>query len=135
MSNFLDPDNSMSFIRGTSNTLRLTIRDPEVMNTSEEDPFTGSRLILTGVQIYFSVKKYLTDRSPLIQKTTALASEIAITAERAGEAEIYLLPADTVHLDLGNYTYDIWVVLPNGKKHCVVFPSTLEITGSVTRLL
>lgn len=135
MSKFLDPDNAMGIIRGTTNTLKLTLKDPDHSEEDSEDPFRGDRLLLTGATIYFSVKKDTRDRSPLIQKTTAQSSEIAIIAAREGLAEIYLLPADTNRLDVGRYLYDIWVVMPDGKRHCAVPPSVFEVLSSVTNLL
>lgn len=122
----LVPENALSVVRGSSRTLTLMVTDPAN---------NGAALNITGAMIYFTVKKRLTDALPLIQKTGILAQEIDLIEPRAGHAEIYLVPADTQHLDPGLYVFDVWVILANGKHVPVIEPSTFEVLPTVTVLL
>lgn len=121
---YLLPENALEVVKGSSRTLPLEVTDP----------VTGLAVNLTSSSIYFTVKRKLSDAIPLIQKTTTLNTEIALTAPRLGQAEIYLLPADTVRMDIGSYLFDVWVILADGKRHPVVPPSSFEVKPSVTVL-
>ncbi len=122
---YLLPENALEVVKGSSRTLPLQVTDP----------VTGAAVNLTSSTIYFTVKRKLSDTIPLIQKTTTLSSEIALTLPREGEAEIYLLPADTGRLDAGSYLFDVWVILADGTRHPVIPPSSFEVQPSVTVLL
>lgn len=121
---YLLPENALEVVKGSSRTLPLVVTDPS----------TGEAVNLTSSMIYFTVKRKISDPIPLIQKTTTLSSEIALTAPREGKAEIYLLPSDTIRLDAGSYLFDVWVILADGKRHPVVPPSSFEVRPSVTVL-
>lgn len=115
------PANGISFIKGTSKTLELTITDA----FDEAVDITGSRVI-------FSVKTLLTDPAPLIQKTSDTVAEVDITAPRLGKAQIFLSPSDTAGLDSQDYVFDVWVILSSGKRYAVIPPSTFRLEPSVT---
>lgn len=116
-------ENSVPFIRGVSKTLTLT-----VVNLS------GDPVDLTGASVYFTVKREIFDRVPVITKTTSNVAEVAITNPKGGIASIYIDPADTQNLDIHPFVFDVWVVLPSGKRYCVVKEAVLDIQPSVTVL-
>lgn len=120
---FLDLENSVTVIRGSSKVLELVIED------DSDNPVD-----LTGGQIYFTVKKYVDDVEPLIQKSSSDVTQIEFTDPRGGVARIHLDPADTYLRDLRDYVFDIWFINSAGKRFVVVPPSTFEVVASVTRL-
>ncbi len=121
---FLLPANSLSVIRGASKTYQLTVTDEN-----------GASINLTGATVYFTVKKTIQDTEPLIQKKSTDITQINIVSPRAGIAQIFLKPADTATRDVGDYVFDVWVVLTTGKRYPVVPPTTFEIVSGVTVLL
>lgn len=119
------PENYVTIFRGQSKTLIVTVLNPA----------DGKPLILDGASIYFTVRLEATEDAPvLIQKSTADALQVDITDSRRGVAEIYLIPTDTSGLDLGNYVFDVWAILPTGEQFPVITPSVFQIQAGVTRL-
>ena len=98
---YLDPKNSVTIIRGSTKIIEVTVTD------DDSDPKD-----LTGGTMYFSVKKYLGDQVPVIQKSSADAQQIEFTYPRGGVARIYVTPADTQRLELRKYC-------PKLRKHTV----------------
>jgi hypothetical protein len=121
MTGILRPENALQVVRGSSKTIDLTV-------TNED----GNPVDLTGSTVYFTVKRLVTDASPLIQKKSSDALEIDIFDPRGGVARIYLNPADTQNLALNPYVFDVWVVLSSGKRYPVVGPATFDMLPSVT---
>lgn len=125
MTDILLPKNGLTLIRGASKTLLLTVTAP-----------TGKPLDLTGAKVVFTIKTRVDDERPILQKTSAVGAEAAITNAKGGVAEIYLVPADTKNLQIKQYVFDVWVILPApGNEHFpVILPSVLELTYGVTAL-
>jgi hypothetical protein len=124
----MSPENYVQVYRGSSATLTLTV--------GNED---GTAMDLTGCRVLFTVKKTAEDRSPLIQKTSAVPEQVQVAgrAARMGVATIYLTPPDTAHLEPGKYVFDVWVVLPGegGARLVAIPPSDFEVVRGITVLL
>lgn len=120
---YLDPENWVEIIRGSSKDLELVIEDDE-----------GEPVDLTGGQIYFTVKKHIDEVVPLIQKSSSDAAQIEFTDPKGGTSRIHLFPGDTYQLELREYTFDIWFINASGKRFVVVPPSTFEVVAGVTKL-
>ncbi len=69
-----------------------------VLGVSGSEPLIGDTL-------EFFVYEYV-GSDAVITKTTALATEIAITG--SSEATVYFLPADTLNLEAKRYIYELW---------------------------
>lgn len=74
---------------------------------------------ITGFTVAFYVKETVSG-DPIIEKTTAEVTEIKITDGSKGEAELYLVPADTSSLDVGKYYYEIWITDLNSKDRPIL---------------
>jgi len=117
------PENALQVIKGASRTLQLTVTDT-----------CGKPLDITGARVLMTVKERIEDRNPLIYKTSDTSAQIVITVPRHGIAEIYLIPADTIHLAVKDYVFDVWLILSDGKRLPVVLPSVFEVQAGVTVL-
>ena len=117
------PKNTIRIIRGTSKTLELSVIDEE-----------GDAVDLAGARVIMSVKRTLDEKAPLFAKDSAKGSaQVEIQSPtKAGKADIYLLPSDTHTLDVGDYLFDVWVILSSGKRYAVIPPSTLTLEAGVT---
>ena len=116
--------NAVTIIRGSSKTFGLTVVDA-----------SAAVVNLTGSRVVFSVKRLITDVHPIILKDSAKsAAQVELTEPKAGKANIYLEPADTQTLNVGEYVFDVWVVLSNGNRHPVIPPSTFAVEAGVTVL-
>jgi hypothetical protein len=114
--------NAVSIIRGSTKTFELTVVD-----------VAKAAVNITGARVLFSVKRFVTDEHALIQKDSAKGvAEIELTEPKAGKAQIKIDPSDTQTMDVGEYIFDVWVVLTNGNRHPVVPPSTFEVKAGVT---
>ncbi len=119
----------ISFIRGETKTLRVTITDED-----------GELLNLTGSTVYFRLKQKITDADPaIILKDSGTPTDIEIllpqtTLTNTGRADIKLVPSDTSGLTPGKYVYDVWIALASGAEHTVVKPSVFFIEQAVTQL-
>lgn len=123
MGSFLQPKNTVEVYRGSSATISLSVVDTN-----------GAVVDLTGATVVMTVKERLESPRNIFQKSSADAAEILITSARGGLAEIYILPADTLSRDIKQYVFDVWVILPSGKRIVVVEPSTFDIQPAVTVL-
>lgn len=117
----LFPENALTIVRGSSKTLKLTVKD-------ENEAFVN----LTGATIYFTVKVSERDAQPLFQKSTLVPTQAEITVPREGVALIYLQPSDTQNLDPHEYVFDVWAILANGKRYPVVKPSVFKVEPGVS---
>jgi hypothetical protein len=120
-------ENILEIPRGATRTLVISVIDEE----NEDQP-----LSLSGGKIYFTVKESTRDREHLIRKTSDVPAEITITDPNGGEAEIYLLPKDTFHLQVGvEYVYDCWVEFTaTDQRYPVVETSIFKVKDTVTRI-
>ena len=124
MSSILGSENQIEIFRGSSKTFELEVLD-------ESDVAVD----LTGARIVLTVKCALTEMSPLIQKDSEVGStQVEITAPREGKAKIKFSPLDTQTLDVGKYTFDVWVLLASGFRCPVVLPSPFIVQAGVTVL-
>ena len=124
MSSILGSENQIEIIRGSSKTFELEVLD-------ESD----AAVDLTSARVVLTVKCSLVDPAPLIQKDSeGGATQVEITAPREGKARIKFSPADTQTLDVGKYTFDVWVVLASGFRCPVILPSPFIVQAGVTIL-
>lgn len=70
----------------------------------------------TGV---WTFKKTKAD-APLFAKSTAIPAQGAIGSPDQGELIFYIVPADTVNLDIRQYVFDVRLTLPGGATYTVV---------------
>jgi hypothetical protein len=118
------PENLIEIYRGASKTYELEVVDGE-----------DHAVDLTGARVVFSVKCDLSDPSPLVQKDSQVGpTQIDITLPKEGIAEIKLLPSDTQTMDVGEYLFDVWVVLASGTRGPVILPSPFKVMAGVTVL-
>jgi len=75
---------------------------------------------LTNAVGVLSVKPDKTVVSPVIVKHTNVPSEGQIGAANQGEMFFYIVPSDTVALDIRQYVFDVKVTLSNGKTYTVI---------------
>ena len=123
MTPMLLPENSLTFIRGTTKTLRLTVTKPD-----------GSLYDLTGGRLVFTVKGALSDDLPVLQKRTNIPAEGVITDPRRGIAEFYFVPADTQGIQPCTLIFDVWLITAAGERFCVVQRSSFVVQPGVTYL-
>lgn len=119
--------------RGDNKTLVGVIRDSG-----------GNPVDITGYTIKFSMIKSSADLFTMnktmeavdyvIQKTTAIATEVNITDAAAGEYKIYLLPADTQEENIDMYWCDVEVTTTDAtpEVYTVNFEE-FEVFGDITR--
>ncbi|WP_434311451.1 hypothetical protein [Hominifimenecus sp. rT4P-3] len=77
----------------------------------------------TGDQVFFTVKKNLSDPDSVLQKI--------ITTFENGDGKILLSSTDT-NLPCGEYVYDLQCNLADGRVDTVVGPSYFRVEGGVT---
>jgi len=110
----------VEIFRGDNQTLEVTVKDVD-----------GVVFDITGSTARFTVRKDF-NTTALIEKSSAVAGEAAITDPTNGVLEIYLVPADTRELNYcGNFVYDVEVELPSGDIHTVL-QGVFKIKGDVT---
>ena len=117
------PENAVTVIRGTSKTLEMIVTDSD-----------GKASDLTGARVVLTVKETVADTNPIIQKISDFPAQAEVTVPRSGKAKIYLIPSDTQTLAIKQYVFDVWIILPNGKRFAVVPPSIFEVQAGVTLL-
>ncbi len=89
-------------------TLRVFIKDGDL-----------NIIDLTGATLVLTVKE-TKDGSVVFTKSTANPSEGQIGAADEGEAFFYIVPVDTVSLDIRQYVYDVKVTLSTSKEYTVL---------------
>jgi len=121
----LGPENQIEIYRGSSKTYELEVLDGDSVAVD----LTGARVVLT-------VKCSEMDPAPLIQKDSLVgAAQVDISHPKEGKAEIKFVPSDTQTMDVGEYIFDVWVVLASGTRGPVVLPSPFKIVAGVTVLV
>ena len=75
------------------------------------------------------------EHDPLIQKDSANGpGEVELTDPTEGKAEIKFSPSDTTTMTVGEYLFDVWVVLASGARSPVILPSPFFVKTGVTVL-
>jgi len=120
---------NIQMCRGDSRTFELTVTDENGV------------VDLDGAEIRFTVKRSYVDpdSEAIIQKATANVDgggdeQILITDAPNGEAEIYLVPADTIGLEIPSYDLyqDVQVTMPSGKVYTVQ-QGTFRLIADITQ--
>ena len=106
-------ENDSRIIMTRGDTVKITVR----IKYKDSDDFYEP---VEGETVRFSVKKYLSDKRPAIEKDIPLDSML-----------LTLDPEDTKDLGFGHYHYDIQLIRRNGDVTTFVEDKTLEITGEV----
>ena len=104
----IDPQNQIHMIQGDTAIFAFRL-----------DNYT----LQSGDCVFFTLKKNLSDPSPVIQKS--------ITAFEDGSCRISLTAADT-DLPCGDYVYDVQCNLADGRVDTVIGPCYFHIIGGVT---
>jgi hypothetical protein len=126
----LDPRNSFQIYKGASKTLQLTVVQDDPDNLGSCIPVD-----ITGWTVYFTVKEKPDSTEVLIRKTSTVPTEITINDPRGGEAQIFIVPADTAGFDTSkSYAFDVWLESPSGDRYPVVTVSTLRVLQGVTSI-
>lgn len=95
-------------------------RDYELNLTIVQEDGT-TPLDLTGATIRWALLgRYSWSTTPLVQKTSADAAQIVITDAPAGEATVYINPADTVNLGGKACRYEVDVTDALGNESTVL---------------
>lgn len=119
----LATQNFVSVVRGETTTLQVSV----------VDDLTSTPFDLTGYDVYFTVKKYIHEVEPLVQKVSSDPLQIAISNPRTGVVSVLLSASDTL-LDIGEYVFDVWIQ-KDAERRSVLEPSVLEVVYSVTRFV
>lgn len=100
-------------------TFQLTVQD-------ENDAAVN----ITGGTLTFTVKRTAGDTLAKITKVSTDTAQIEIVDAPAGRADIKLVPTDTSTLEIGKYTYDIWLTQSGGDKNQILH-GTFDLTETV----
>ena len=103
------PYQAIELYNKNNRTLRVYVKtaDLNVVNTA------GSVGLLT-------VKESKDSSAPVFTKSTNNPAEGAIGSPDQGELLFYIVPADTVNLDIRQYVFDVRVTLSSGKVYTVL---------------
>jgi hypothetical protein len=110
--------------RGQDKTYLVTVVDD-----------AGAAIDLTGGTMFFRVSDTPGSAHLIIAKSSAVGAEITFLAQSGatlGQAEIYIVPADTSDLEADVYYYDVWFQLGSGKRYPVIPPSRFEVLPPVS---
>jgi hypothetical protein len=119
-------DNDVAVYKGQNATLEVTVKDS-----------TGAKQDLTGATIYFTVRTRRDAATASIALTsTANPLQVFILTpqvdvDKKGKLQIKLLPANTSSLAVGDYVYDVWIVLA-GLRHVIIPPTPFVLLQPVT---
>ena len=107
----------IALVRG--DTLKLILSDIRLSD--------GSEYVLSDSDIvYLDVKKYATDKNPVIQKSATKAKYID------GGLPFVFLPADTVGLPIGGYWFDVRLYVDDNNIYTIIPMSKFCIMQNVT---
>lgn len=107
------------FVQGEDRTISVTVTD------SNDEPVTITRCIMTA--------RTAVDATTIVfEKDTDVPAEGALTDAANGEAEFYIVPADTDTAEAGNLTIDIWAVA-SGKRYRVKKDFEVELEATPTK--
>ena len=101
--------NSIKITKGDTGRAKLTIynKDGSIYEPTANDV------------IQFSVKKFFRQETPFIQKSIR-------------NQELVIEPSDTSELRLGDYIFDIQIILSNGDIQTIISGGKLTIMGEVS---
>jgi hypothetical protein len=102
------PFYSVRLYAGRDRTYRVYVKDNELNNIN----MTDGTAIMTI--------KETKDGTVVLQKSTANPSEGAVTDPTHGEVEFYVVPADTVSLEIRQYVFDVTVTVASGKTYTIL---------------
>jgi hypothetical protein len=102
------PYDSMELYKGSDRRLRVYVRDPNL-----------GFVDLTGGRVIFTVKYSKSEVAVVFKKDTAIPAEGQLGAAKEGEAFFYIVPADTLGLQILQYVYDVRVILADGMTYTV----------------
>ena len=107
----------IALVRG--DTLKLTLTDIRLSD--------GSEYVLSDSDIvYLDVKRYATDKTPIIHKSATKANYID------GGLPFVFLPADTVGLPIGEYWFDVRLYCDDDNIYTIIPMSKFRIVQNVT---
>lgn len=102
-------------------TIRLTRGDTARLNVSINNDSNGTEYEIQDTdELRFTVKKSVSDESPVLQKIIT------------GSSLFHIRPEDTAGLSFGRYKYDVQLTTGGGDVYTVIGPSTFEIAQEVT---
>lgn len=104
--------------------MSVPVEDKKIYKSQHKDyeinvSDVGGQTNITGFTVAFYVRETVSG-DPIIEKTTNEVTEIKIIDGSKGEAELYLVPADTSSLDVGKYYYEVWITDLNSKTRPVL---------------
>lgn len=109
--------NEIYLVRG--DTLILTLKDIKMAD--------GTKYILTDTDIvYLDVKKFKTDRTPIIQKSVVKDDYVD------DGLQFVFLPSDTVNLPVTEYFFDVRLFIDADNIYTIVPLSKLHIVQNIT---
>lgn len=107
----------ITIVRG--DTLKLTLTDIKLSD--------GTEYILSGTDVvYLDVKKYATDKTPVIRKSATKADYID------GGLPFVFLPADTVNLSVSEYYFDVRLFMDDDNIYTIIPMSKFRIVRNIT---
>lgn len=102
------PYESIDLYAKNNRTFRVYVKDADL-----------NIINVAGCTGVFTFKKTKAD-AVLFTKNTAVAGQGAIGSPDQGELLFYILPADTVTLDIRQYVFDVRLTLPSGAVYTVL---------------
>ena len=107
----------ITIVRG--DTLKLTLTDIKLSN--------GTDYVLNDTDIvYLDVKKYATDKTPVIRKSATKADYID------GGLQFVFYPSDTVNLSVSEYFFDVRLFVDDDNIYTIIPMSKFRIVQNVT---
>lgn len=122
-------------IQGTNRHYRLTFSSVDLI--TDDNP--QGRVDLTGATVYYRWKQKQSDPNPAeLVKSSADVDEIEILSQTLdpytlGQADVYLIPADTASLTPGWHYWDAWAELIDGTR-VAMRPQKVYLIDAVTDL-
>lgn len=107
----------ISIVRG--DTLKLTLTDIKLSD--------GTEYVLSDTDaVYLDVKKYATDKTPVIRKSATKEDYID------GGLPFVFRPADTVNLPISDYYFDVRLFVDDDNIYTIIPISKFRIMQNVT---
>lgn len=103
------PYEAIELYANNNRTLRVYVKTPEL-----------NIINVAGAVGVFTVKITKDSTSPVFTKSTAVPAQGSIGSPDQGEMFFYILPADTVNIDVRQYVFDIKVTLSTGKVYTIL---------------
>ena len=103
------PNETIELFTNNNRTFRVYVKTPElsIINVA------GAVGILTG-------KATKDSTIPTFTKSTAIAGQGSIGSPDHGEMFFYIVPADTVNIDVRQYVFNVKVTLSTGKVYTIL---------------